>query len=85
MDNSLTCQIPEHNQCCCVCKFHLPDQSHPLVDGGKISQRKGWICFPPEFNGLAFSGWSMHGLCEQFMRKKYALNPINLKATTFRF
>jgi hypothetical protein len=54
-----------HNgQCCCNCRYLIRDFSHPCTDGGRISEQRGWICFPPEFEGVMFSGWNAHGLCE---------------------
>lgn len=58
------CRAPENRgYCCCSCRYHMADHSHPLTDGGNVLVRRGWICHPPEF-GFAFSGWSEHGLCE---------------------
>ena len=50
-------------RCCCNCKYHLVDWSHPWTDGKGITKQRGWICAPPELEG-AFSGWDKHGLCE---------------------
>jgi hypothetical protein len=58
------CYAPEHHgRCCCNCRYHLRDHSHPLTDGGRITAQRGWLCSPPELDA-AFSGWSEHGMCE---------------------
>lgn len=52
--------------CCCRCRHHLRDMSHPLTDGGRVTEQRGWICRPPEGLG-PFSGWPEHGYgCEMF-------------------
>lgn len=51
-----------YGQCCCNCRFHLKDSSHPDTDGKSIMKQRGWICNPPEMS-TAFSGWEKHGLC----------------------
>lgn len=60
--------------CCCNCRYHLCDLSHPATDGGRITKSRGWICAPPEIfsNGVpaAFSGWTKHGMCEMYSGKK---------------
>lgn len=56
--------------CCCVCIHHHPDYSHPLTDGKRMSEQRGWVCYPPEFEGAVFSGWSEHGICEMFTDKR---------------
>lgn len=63
------CYAPEYQgRCCCNCRYHLRDHSHPLTNGGVISQQRGWICDPPELD-MAFSGWSEHGMCEMHDRE----------------
>ena len=54
-----------YGQCCCNCRFHLVDCSHPNTDGKSIMEQRGWICNPPEMYN-AFSGWGKHGLCEMW-------------------
>lgn len=51
-------------RCCCNCRHHLRDHAHPETTGGSVKVQMGWICFPPEFDGAAFSGWTEHGMCE---------------------
>lgn len=56
-------------QCCCKCKFLIPDYSHPWVDGKPISHRKGWICVVELDRRGGMSGWKHHDLgCEMFTR-----------------
>jgi hypothetical protein len=58
------CYAPEHHgRCCCNCRYHLRDHSHPLTDGGRITAQRGWLCNPPELDAY-FSGWPEHGMCE---------------------
>ena len=52
-----------NGRCCCNCKNRLADYSHPCTDSKSILQKRGYICYIPE-DGLAFSGWPEHGLCE---------------------
>lgn len=64
-----TCQIHKYGSCCCNCKFHLADHSHPGTDGGRVINQRGWICSPPE-SEMAFSGWTDHGMCEMHIEAK---------------
>lgn len=48
--------------CCCNCKFHHEDHSHPLTDGGEVTHIRGWICGGSELG--FYSEWGEHGLCE---------------------
>lgn len=60
------CQKPRwRGKCCCSCRHHLRDHSHPSTDGGRVTQPRGWVCAPPEWSGV-HSGWSEHGLCEMW-------------------
>jgi hypothetical protein len=52
-------------RCCCNCKWHLKDFSHPETDGIMLSHQRGWVCYAPEFEGV-FSGWGEHGHCEMY-------------------
>ena len=55
-------------QCCCKCKYHLPDYSHPHTDGHSVTHRRGYVCNPPEWKGV-HSGWPNHSIgCEMFTR-----------------
>ena len=54
-----------YGQCCCNCRFHLKDSSHPDTDGKSIMKQRGWICNPPEMS-TAFSEWEKHGFCEMW-------------------
>lgn len=66
------CWIKKHprwDSCCCICRYRLEDRSHPNIDGGSFTNRRGWICAAFAFVGegpIAFSGWPEHGLCELF-------------------
>jgi hypothetical protein len=63
---------PPRSECCCLCRYHVADHSHPGTDGGSILEQRGWVCTvfltwpdgddPPK----VFSGWHEHGLCEMF-------------------
>jgi len=65
---------PPHNnpgllgKCCCTCANHFKDYSHPGTDGKKASEQRGWICCPEP--GHAYSGWTEHGMCEMYWKKK---------------
>lgn len=48
--------------CCCDCRFHHEDHSHPMTDGGRVTHVRGWICGGSEMGW--YSGWGEHGLCE---------------------
>lgn len=59
--------------CCCQCKWHIADQSHPETDGGHLTHQRGWICIGPamtEAEPWGCSGWSEHGLCEMFTQRQ---------------
>lgn len=65
----------EWGQCCCVCRWHLPDFEHCAVNEKLREEKqncicnilKGYICYPPDFGGKAFSGWPRHSIgCELF-------------------
>jgi len=58
------CFKNDEGACCCNCKWHIRDYSHPDTNGKPISIQRGWICFAPEFDDCVFSEWSEHGLCE---------------------
>jgi hypothetical protein len=62
--------------CCCTCTWLAVDGHHPCTDGGSILDQKGWVCLAPEFDTrgykLVFSGWSRHGLCEMWDKRKPA-------------
>lgn len=73
---SSVCSLAEYNACCCTCRRHIPDYSHPITDGKRISEQRGWVCMPLEFcaeeGPIVFSGWPKHGLCEMYEEKKHA-------------
>lgn len=48
--------------CCCNCRYHHEDHSHPLTDGGVVTHIRGWICGGSEVG--YYSEWGEHGLCE---------------------
>lgn len=50
-----------HGRCCCNCEHRLTDYSHPCSNGGSCLDERGYICY---VDGMAFSGWHEHGLCE---------------------
>ena len=54
-----------YGQCCCNCRWHIGDYSHPLTDGKDVDKQRGWICLAPEMRG-GFSEWSEHSLCEMW-------------------
>lgn len=61
------CQLAKWERCCCTCKHHLKDFSHPCTDGGRVTVQRGWVCANPElFDGARYvhSGWTEHGICE---------------------
>ena len=61
-----TClRTDELDVCCCICRHHADDLSHPITDGQQLSNKRGWVCLAPEFSGV-ISGWSEHGRCEMF-------------------
>ena len=62
---------PEWGGCCCQCKYHWGDYSHPHTDGGSAMTQRGWVCVAFGFceaTPSAFSEWCEHGLCELFER-----------------
>lgn len=62
------CGLDDNEACCCVCRFHVPDHSHPSTDGGKFANQRGWVCLAPEFPHV-HSGWPEHGMCEMFVHE----------------
>jgi hypothetical protein len=67
--------LPEFGSCCCTCKHRLTDYHHCTTtgpvgtkeagsDGCVCSKPRGFICYIPEMDGRAYSGWGEHGLCE---------------------
>ena len=67
-----------NGRCCCNCRYHLKDMSHPCTDGESILKQRGWICSPPELEG-AFSGWDEHGMCEMHEYDDSAPKPTHPK------
>jgi hypothetical protein len=69
---SRSCQLnkPPFFQCCCQCKFHIPDHyrhSDRLHKKGLCYKQKGWICDPQHEGIGATSGWPEHSVgCELF-------------------
>lgn len=69
------CEIEEkYGRCCCTCKHHIEDYSHPTTDGKSCTDERGWICLAPdpdsESGYHAFSGWPEHGVgCEYYVEK----------------
>lgn len=66
--------IDKHGQCCCTCKYHIKDYSHPATDGGECYKQKGWICLHPDPDSddgyHAFSGWTEHCVgCEYYLEE----------------
>ena len=51
-------------RCCCNCKYHFEDRSHPCTDGVSVLVQRGWICAGDMHERIAFSGWTAHGMCE---------------------
>jgi hypothetical protein len=70
MADNVECYLKLYGQCCCTCLNHLTDVTHPITGEKSHGEFKGWICFPPEFEGKAFSGWSEHGMCEMWSKRK---------------
>lgn len=72
------CCIEKWKGCCCICKNHLPEHIHCTT----IKKRKqktcvcniqiGWTCVIPE-EGIVYSRWSEHGMCELFEKKEEKL------------
>lgn len=76
------CMIDHPNgyegRCCCNCRWHAEDHSHPNTDGGSCVSLRGFVCLAPEFSRtieapmlmlrvekrVVYSGWPEHGLCE---------------------
>ena len=64
-----TCTLethPEHDGCCCQCKYRLRTRSHPHGD------QIGWACFALAFmegENIAYLGEFEHGMCELFTRR----------------
>lgn len=68
-DECLLVKHPDMNMCCCKCKYHVEDHSHPDTDGLSILNRRGWACVGFLFcegEAVVYSGWSEHGGCELF-------------------
>lgn len=60
-------------QCCCKCKYHIEDYSHPETDRKPIFHIRGYICLAPEITEGkgAFSGWPKHSIgCELYTPKE---------------
>lgn len=74
MKMSDDCQLKTHNQCCCTCRYHIIDRSHPGTDGKPAYNTRGYICAEP-FLGFC-SGWSEHGLCECWTERPERPNPV---------
>lgn len=51
--------------CCHNCRWLAVDYSHPITDGGRCVDRRGFVCLDPEGDGV-HSGWTEHGMCEQW-------------------
>jgi hypothetical protein len=64
--------------CCCTCESHVPDISHPMTDGGRVIEQRGWVCLAPEFDGV-LSGWPAHGLCEMWSKRP---RPVPIRRKT---
>lgn len=78
------CQKPDwKGKCCCSCRYHLHDMSHPHTDGERISHPRGWVCAPPEWPGV-HSGWTEHGLCEMWSAKPAAEPEVTLPCVAQR-
>ena len=65
----------DFDQCCCECRFHIPDHKHCITVRKKpkgtcvCNVRKGWICMMPG-SKVAYSRWPSHSVgCEMFTRK----------------
>jgi hypothetical protein len=68
------------HQCCCQCRFHIPDFYHCGVSRPEDMEKgcvclilKGWICLCliDENDVRAYSGWPEHDIgCELFLREK---------------
>ncbi len=55
--------------CCCQCKWHIADYSHPYTDGKGASRQRGWVCIGFLMTGnerVVYSEWHKHGMCEMF-------------------
>ena len=75
-------QHPSSTECCCNCRWHAADLSHPCTDGGRLSHQRGWVCLAPEFDHApspvligserrvkaVVSGFPEHGMCEMHKR-----------------
>jgi len=64
------CRLPE-GDCCCQCELRIGDYSHPMTDGKRCTEKKGYICLGLAYEGYGHSGWWEHGpICEEFRTKR---------------
>jgi hypothetical protein len=61
------CMTDKMGECCCTCRYHVPDCHHPDTTGKSMSEQRGWVCLAPEFD-CVFSGWGEHGACEMYAK-----------------
>jgi hypothetical protein len=69
------CWLPYDGYCCCQCRWLAEDYSHPMTDGKKCTEQRGFVCLSPEFeeDGVfhVSSGWPEHSSsCEMFTRRE---------------
>ncbi len=72
------CMRPEYGKCCCSCAGRATDYHHCCTNqelrketGGCVcSIPKGFLCLVPEMDGRVHSGWTEHGICEMWSKKK---------------
>ncbi len=64
--------MKHETDCCCNCKYLVPDYSHPCTDGKRVTEQRGWICIGLLDEGMAHSDWLEHGLCELHDRRETA-------------
>lgn len=63
-------KVDDEPWCCCNCRHLAVDLSHPLTDGGRLTEQRGWVCLAPDFDHdgrkAVISGHAEHGMCEMW-------------------
>lgn len=67
------CKDEFKGKCCCSCAHHIKDFYHCSTGSIKMigesclcNQPKGYVCALRLSEGIVYSGWTEHGLCEMW-------------------
>ena len=81
------CKPQFRGECCCNCRHNLQDfydcTTTKQHEGCVCNQPKGYVCALRLNEGIVYSGWTEHGMCEMWKRQERVIRFKN--GTSIKF